>query len=73
MVVDKYDECFIGYANLSAALVKKGDKIKKDFAVGNAGKNLDDMYTVEIMLNINGQETDPTRWFGNKDSERITW
>jgi septal ring factor EnvC (AmiA/AmiB activator) len=63
IVVVKYADYFIGYSNLESPCVKKGDRIKAGDKIGYTGKNLDEVYGVDISLSKNQEDIDPSAWF----------
>jgi Peptidase family M23 len=68
LVVTRYGSYFIGYSNLEVPQVKKGDTIKVGQIIGRMAKNLDEVYSVEMMLSAKDDddiELEP--WFKKKD------
>ena len=68
MVVTRYGSYFIGYSNLELPQVKKGDTIKAGQVIGRMAKNLDDVYSVEMMLSTKDEDyKELETWFKKED------
>ncbi len=63
IVITKYGDYFLGYSNLDSTTVKKGDKLKAGDKIGYTGKNLDEIYCVDINLSSLNKDLDPSAWF----------
>lgn len=63
LIVVKCGNYFVGYSNLSSVKVKKGDQIKRGQSVGNAGKNLDDKYEVDLRISNSSGDLKVLPWF----------
>jgi hypothetical protein len=64
MVITRFGSYFIVYSNLEFPQVKKGDTIKTGHTIGRMAKNLDNVYSVEMMLATRDMEyKDLDAWF----------
>ena len=61
--VVKYGDYFIAYSNLENPCVRKGDEIKAGDTIGHTGKNLDEVYGVDINLSKRQEDINPSAWF----------
>jgi len=68
MVVTRYGSYFIGYSNLELPQVKKGDTIKAGQIIGRMAKNLDEVYSVDMMLSTKDEDNIALEaWFKKED------
>lgn len=68
MVVTKYGSYFIGYCNLELPCVKVGDTITAGQIIGRMAKNLDEIYSVEMILLTKEMEyQELENWFKSEE------
>lgn len=68
MVITRFGSYFIVYSNIEFPQVKKGDTIKAGQVIGRMAKNLDDVYSVEMMLSTKDEDyKELETWFKKED------
>jgi len=70
LIVVKSGEYFVGYSNLATVSVKKGDDVKKGDQLGNAGKDLDEKFVVDLRVSGPSGELKVGPWF-RKDVKQL--
>ena len=70
LMVVKSGEYFVGYSNLATVSVKKGDDVKKGDQLGNAGKDLDEKFVVDLRVSGPSGELKVKPWF-KKDVKQL--
>src|SRR5574343_115072 len=62
-IITKCGDYFIGYFGIVNPIVKEKEFLKANQSLGYLAKGLDDDYSLEVTLNYNQEELDPSLWF----------